>query len=231
MMRGRTAWIGLVVAATGCVDRGGIGLDDETSTDPTGADDPTAEDDPGEEGPNDVPLELVLVNLNKTGQFLLLRFSEPMAPVDAVDPADFRLSLARSVYYTGYYGQYSWSIYVDPGVYYNYNYYDPSPMVVTKVAAGKKETDILLRFETALDPQVCDWLAQLEEILENDPSQQGKVGLFIHYSPGAVPVESLDGEVLSPIGPDWVEYDASFMSVEAPGWPNLDPQLPIPCNL
>jgi hypothetical protein len=236
MKRAWGTWIGLVVAASGCTDRGGFSLEDETGDDPTGSD-PTGTDpdptgtDPDPTGGNDIPLELVLAKFNATGQFLLLRFSEPMAPVDAVDPSDFRVSFARTVNYSGYYGEYSWSFYVDPGVYYDYNYYQYTPLVVTKVSAGSKETDIVLRFETPVDPQVCDWLAQLEDIYENDPSQEGKVAIFPHYSPGAVPVESVDGEVLSAIGPDWVEYESSFLNVEGFGWPNLDPQVAIPCEL
>ena len=231
--RSRGTWVdgaalGLFVVA-GCTGPG-IGLDDEgetTTGDGDGDGDTTGDGD----GDNGVPLELTLAKFNATGQFLLLRFSEPMAPVDAVDPSDFRVSFARTQSYSGYYGEYNWSFYADPGIYYSYNYYDYTPLVVTKVSAGNKATDIVLRFENALDPQVCAWLAQLEQDFENNPSLQAEVALFPHYSPGAVPVESLDGEALAPIGPDWVEYDSSFMNVEGYGWPNLDPQVEIPCEL
>lgn len=234
----RGTWIGLVVAASGCVDRGIGGVEDETGSDPTGdptgSEEPTGDgdgDDSDSDGSNEVPLELVLAKFNATGQFLLLRFSEPMAAVDAVDPADFRISFARTVNYSGYYGDYEWSFYADPGVYYSYGYYEYSPLTISKVTAGNKDTDIVLRFEEPVDPQVCVWLAQLEEIYENDPSQQGKVALFTHYSPGEVPVESVDGEVLGAMGAEWVEYEGAFMNVDEYGWPNLDPQVAIPCEL
>ncbi len=75
--------------------------------------------DPGTE-PNDIPLELTLAAFNKTGQFLLLRFSEPMAPVDAVDPTDFRLSFAATWRSASYGGIYEYTSYADP----NYALFD-----------------------------------------------------------------------------------------------------------
>lgn len=221
--------LGLAVAVAGCNGGGGgepEGETGETMGDGDGDGDPTS-------GHNDIPLELVFSGFNATGQFLLLRFSEPMAPIDGVDPSDFRISFARTQNYSGYYGNYSWSLYVDPNVYYGaYGYYNPSQTLeVDLIADGNMPTDIVLRFATPLDPNVCAWLAQVQADYEANPNLQGKVGLFPHYSPGAVPIKSVDGEVLAPIGSGWVEYDSSLMSIEDYGWPNLDPQISIPCNL
>ncbi len=56
---------------------------------------------------------------------------------------------------------------------------------------------------------------------------------FPHYAPGDSPVISKSGDELAPIGPDWAlitdDYDLYFEFVEEFGFPNLNPQVPIPC--
>jgi hypothetical protein len=239
------ALLGLAIVAAGCADDKG-GNDDETGTEGDGdgdTGDPTGNPDTGEEdtGPNDIPLELELAAFNKTGQFLLLRFSEPMAPVDGVDPNDFRVSLAtaiRSVYnYYGYQYVYQSSSYADPNyALVDYYYYgNPvSPLVADLIVNGNQNTDIILRFVEPLVPQACPNFVELKanyEEYDSWPNYDAKVGLFPHYSPGAVPVESADGEVLAPIGPEWVEIpELYWTNYDQFGWPNLDPAIEIPCT-
>jgi hypothetical protein len=243
--------LGVALLAMGCADDKGADDTDETGTegdgdgdappDPTGDPD-TGDGDTGDPVPNDIPLELEIARFNKTGQFLLLRFSEPMAPVDAVDPNDFRVSLATSTRYQyngyGYNYIYESSRYADPNLNLGYDYYYGGygfqPLVVEKVANGKKDTDIILRFFDPLEEDACLSFAQLQadyEFFDSLPNQDAMVGLFPHYSPGAVKVKSADGEVLAPIGPEWVEYGYSYMFEDEFGWPHLNPQIEIPCTV
>jgi hypothetical protein len=229
------AALGLTLAALGCTPQPKSGLDDEIDggTDELtddGDGDVATDDEVGEPVPNDIPFELELVVFNQTGKFVALRFSEPVAPVDGVDPRDFRISLAApGVVCVGYpeYDCYDHTMYWDANffaeVYTAYYYYYPFNRLETDlIVSGNMPTDIVLRFETPLDPVLCD-------IINAYPP--GYLSLFAHYSPGEIPVQSADGEVLSPIGPEWVEIAPQY-SWETYGMlPNLNPQLPIPCNL
>lgn len=52
-------------------------------------------DDDGDTGePTDIPFELVSANFDATGKFVTPSFTQPVAPVDGVDPSDFRISYA-----------------------------------------------------------------------------------------------------------------------------------------
>ena len=232
--------LGLAMLAVGCADDRDPRADDETDTgDDDGNPDPSA--DTGEPIPNDIPLELELARWNKTGKFLLLRFSEPMAPVDGVDPADFRVSMATSWRSIGYYGSvYQSSNYLDPNLYLGYDYYYPynpyssKPLVPELVANGNKETDIVVRFIDPLEPEACAQFVQLQadyEQFDSQPDTDARIAMFPHYSPGAVEVKSADGEVLGAIGPEWVEFGGPYMYDYEFGWPNLDPQIEIPCTV
>jgi hypothetical protein len=232
------AVLGLAIVAVGCGDpKPGDENADETdgTGGPTG--DGDGDGDTGEVPDNGIPLELVLAKFNATGKFVLLRFSEPMAPVDGVDPGDFRISLATSWRYH-YYGEiYSSTTYWDPHYYFTYDYYNYNgyaPLKVEAVANGSKNTDIVLRLAEPLDPGVCPSFEQLQadyEMFDELPDYQAKLGLFPHYSPGAVNIKSADQEVLAAIGPDWVENPWPSMDLyDEYGWPNLDPEVEIPCD-
>lgn len=233
------AVLGLALLTIGCADDQGNTEQDETDTGEVGDGDG---DPTGDPVPNDIPLELELARFNATGKYLLLRFSEPMAPVDGVDPADFRVSLASTMRFvdSSYYGPYVYesSRYADPNLYLGYSYYyDPygaKPLVVDLVANGKQATDIVLRFVDPIEADSCAEFVHRQasyEEFDKQPNQDAKIALFPHYSPGAVPVKSADGEVLAAIGPEWVEIQSSYMVEYEFGWPNLDPQIEIPCTV
>jgi hypothetical protein len=242
--------LGLAMVAVGCADDKGGNDDDETGTEDVGdgdgdTGDPTGDPDTGDGDtgePNDIPLELELVRFHESGKFLLLRFSEPMAPVDGVDPADFRVSMAMTWRYHGYGYGYNYvfesSSYWDPNVYFGYGYYyngyGYTPLVADLVANGNQATDIVLRFVDPLVEEACPQFVQMQADFEfyNDlPEYDAKLALFPHYSPGAVALQSADGEVLAPIGPEWVEFPSEYMYEYEFGWPNLDPQIEIPCTV
>lgn len=181
------------------------------------------------DGDNGIPLTLELARFNPTGQFLLLRFSEPMAPVEGVNPADFRISLAITSTSSDSGYESSSNSYYDPNSWVGF-----SALTVKSVAPGQKPEDIVLRFDAPVDPGLCQAFAEIEENIAYWESYgyQGDIGLFPHYAPGDIPIKSADGEVLAPIGPMWVKEPLSGMYLlGAFGWPNLDPQVPIPCNL
>jgi hypothetical protein len=244
------AVLGLAIVAAGCADDKGNN-EEETGTEGDGDGDTgnpdtgnpdTGNPDTGDEdtGPNDIPLELELARFNKTGKFLLLRFSEPMASVDGIDPNDFRVSLATTWQYQGYYGYaYKSARYSDPNIYLGYDYYyygyGYKPLVADLIANGKKATDILLRFVDPMEADACQQYIDLQAAYADYDAQanaDAKIGLFPHYSPGVVPVQSADGEVLAAIGPEWVEFGGTYMELYGEfGWPNLDPQIEIPCTV
>jgi hypothetical protein len=234
-MTDRRGLVGLTLAAFGCVPPGpGFTLDE----DETGNDDPTGDGDADvdldgevdvDEGPNDVPFELELAVLNVTGQFVALRFSEPVAPVDGIDPRDFRISVASEMYLSNGNGDYEYTTYWDANFYADHyaGYYPPEPYSTDRfetdlIAAGNMPTDIVLRFEMPLDPTLCEWL--------DTTGQSDYVFLFVHYSPGEIPVRSADGEELAPIGPEWVEVPYYAWGTYG-HLPNLNPKIPIPCSL
>ncbi len=71
----------------------------------------------------------------------------------------------------------------------------------------------------------------MSDALTNTPPGAEVDGAFFpHYAPGDIPIEGEGGGVLAPIGPDWVLTPEYYAVVYMPNWPNLDPQVEIPCN-
>jgi hypothetical protein len=223
------AALGLAIAAFGCTPDPGFEDEGETggNDDPTGEDevDDDATDTETDTGPNDIPFEVKLAVFNATGKFVALRFSEPVAPIDGVDPRDFRISLAQPIYSCNYDACYTQTTYWDVNFYADhyagYEPYSDARLETDLIALGNMPTDIVLRFETEVDPIICDFF----------PGEGDLDVLFVHYSPGEVPVRSADGEVLAPIGPEWVEVAPNYVWGVYGEFPNLNPQIAIPCNL
>ena len=226
------ALAGLAVLSVGCGPTGGFTIDDgdddlgDTGSDPDTNGDGDGGPDPDTGGPNDIPLELVSASTDKTGKFLLLRFSEAMAAPANVDPRDFRVSYAYSI--TDYYGVYSF--YFDPNAYLFYQEF--SYLEAVAITAGQMPTDLLITFDVPLSPEACVVLAEAQAELDElnpQPDYEGRVGLFPHYAAGGVAVRSADGESLAAIGPEWVEFPGNVLESYSFGFPNLDPQVPINC--
>ncbi len=225
------AGIGLAIATLACapppagftLDEAG---DDPSGTDPSGTD-TGADETSGETGPNDIPFEIVFGALNATGKFVVLRFSEPVGPVEAVDPSDFRISFARVVPQCDYYGNCTYNtMYWDPNFFaaiyqYGYGGYSDVRFEVDLVTAGAQPTDVFLRFGTPLEPVLCEAYGGYQDDYEI---------LFVHYSPGEIPVKSLDDESLPAIGMQWVEQPGPNWFVNGE-FPNLAPKIAIPCTL
>ncbi len=227
----------LVAAALGCGPGQPPSL--EAGVDESGGDEGASggdgDPDGGGGGSDGIAPELISARTDETGKYVLLRFSEPMAPPTGVDPSDFRISRAMAIsWHDGYDGYtFSYSNYYDlvfTSSYYTYPY---SPFLITSVTAGGVVTDLILEFDQPLTAYTCDVLhevqANIEETEQYDPTFEGRVELFPHYSPGEIPVRSAQGEPLAAIGPEWVELDNFYMEVEEFGFPNLSPQIPIDC--
>ena len=203
------ALLGLAVATLGCDTK-----------------DPDANRDEGETGDGDGSFALVSASLDAAGQSVTLTFSEPVGPVDGVDPSAFRISWAAPTSLCGDDGCVDQTSYWDPNFYANYYIgYEPSTnlsFVVDQVSAGGQATEVILHFATALEPVLCEYAMY-------EPEYDF---LYVHYKPGDIPLNSSDGESLAAIGPQWVEFSSPIPSMHIDGdFPNLDPKIPIPCSL
>ncbi len=123
---------------------------------------------------------------------LRLHFSEPLAPVDGVDPNDFRMSMGMAKSYL----RYAYTYYYDPGE------LQDGAMNFTRMQA---QGDIIdLYFEPPFDIQYCHELATEMAEMDAEPGVSAKGGFYLHYSPGNKPITDSDGNALAPIGPEWV---------------------------
>ena len=177
---------------------------------------------------NDVPFELESAWIDATGKFVGLRFSEDLGPTAGIDPSDFRISYASVVSWCEYDGCVDRTEYWDPNAY--ADYYSPNvPPNVHRfeadlVGPGNASTDLVLRFEQPLNPGMCDLI---------DYNEAGYDMLYVHYSPGEIPVTSGDGESLAAIGLAWADWagEPEFWMVVDGEFPDLDPKISIACGL
>lgn len=147
---------------------------------------------PGVGGDDPGPPQIVRVEQLSASQ-LRLHFSEAIAPLGAVEPNDFRISVL--------------SVYINPRAGYSYAYYYDfgyraygQPLRFTGARAGELELD--LYFEPAVPQHYC---RQLE--YQNDyapPGVQADTVLFLHYAAGAIPILDQGGTPLQSFGADWV---------------------------
>jgi hypothetical protein len=131
-----------------------------------------------------------------SGDVLRLTFSEPLAPVAAIDPNDFRLSVGMAKSYRTYAYAY---------------YYDLAdaveserPLLELRDLTMVDPRVLELHLEPDFDLAVChDLLAELAT-LTNEPGIQVRGGVFLHYLPSKSAIEDLDGNPLAPMGSDWL---------------------------
>ena len=168
-----------------------------TTDDPTTGDPTTGPPPP----PPDVPPALVAVELTDP-QTLRLTFTEPIAPVDTVNPKRFRLSFA-----TGYAGAYGGQAYTRlVNVYYN-------------------QSSVLLTLTTPIRPSLC-------QSLGGSADGNFTRVLHLHYADGGLAqITDLAGLPLPALGEFWVKYDGDSYAYLAPPFSNFNPFLPIPCPL
>lgn len=216
-----TTVLGLALVTLGCVDTTGTMDAGETG----GADDPTGDGD----GDGDADaFELVSAELDAAGQTVTLHFSKPVAPVDAVEPDDFRISHAAPTEVCGDGGCEPETTYWDANFYVEYylSYEQPAMtrFEVTSISLGEDTHDVRLQFGTPLDPAFCEYLTTYAAEYYPD-----YIALLVHHAPGDIPLTSADGEPLGAIGPEWVEQEFPVMTAPGEFLEHLDPRIEIPC--
>lgn len=237
------------VALTGCpggsedTDTDSDGTDG--STDGTDTDQPTTTVTPTTDPPpppaDVTPPQLIAVEFIDP-QILRLTFTEPIAPVDDVNPKRFRLSVGRYIQ-NDYYGDYQRTVYNDPEqynqqqycgevcneyyeCYYQCYYGPPLPLDALDVLADAyNPAQVVLLLEQPVSNNLCN----LVNSLSSDPRRPG--GLLLHYADGgAAQITDLAAIPLLGFGETWVkESESNFRYVDNQLFPELNPLLPIPC--
>jgi hypothetical protein len=131
-----------------------------------------------------------------TGDHLRLRFSEPLASLEGVDPNDFRLSLGMAKSYKFY----AYAYYMDLGDTVEGHH----GLLRLGGLSGAGDT-IDLHLEPDFDLAYCHELMAEMVDMANEPGIDVEAGLFLHYSPGAVPITDAAGNGLAAVGADWVQ--------------------------
>lgn len=223
------------------------GEDTDTDTDGTGSSSATTDDPttgaPPPPPPGDVTPPALVAAALVDPSTLQLTFTEPIAPVDTVNPKRFRLSLAAG--YSGVYGgqpytrladprfynftQYCFPCEPSPPYYYCYDdyycYYSPSGDIdVLDLVNHPYDPNSALLFLTApIRPSLCN-------IVESGGSPSFEFVLHLHYADGGLSqITDLVGLPLPALGKFWVKYDGYFYTYFAPPFANFNPFLPIPC--
>jgi hypothetical protein len=236
---------------TGCPG-GGEDTDSESDTDTSGTDTtdsgeptttlaPTTDPPPPPPPPADVTPPLLLGAEFIDPQILRLTFTEPLAPLDQVNPKRFRLSIGR--YSNDYYGNYDRTNYTDPEQYnhnsycgevcYEYYYcyyqcYDGPPLaldVLDVLADAYNPAQVVLLLEQPATNGLCQFI----NAISGNP--EAPAGLLLHYADGgATQIADLAGIPLLGFGETWVKNsETDFMYVDDLLFPELVPFLPIPC--
>jgi len=171
---------------------------------------------------------------------LTLTFTQPIANVDAIDPNDFRISLARSFRSsyqnpgTGVTEVSELTFYEDIGWLTEYYDYDPPRFSFESATLGDvphklvlKGIDNVLAPACALVEYYANYYYQPNEYNYTFSSD---IALFVHYAGREIPLESQAGEILANIGADWVINDPDYLERDAYGFTQLEVQLRIPCE-
>lgn len=223
-------------------DGSGSSGDMTTTLSPTTTIDPTTGPPPP---PGDItPPALVSATLLDP-QTLQLSFTEPIAPVDTVNPKRFRFSFA--IGYFGAYDTQQQTFLRDPryfnytqncvpcqyGPFPDYCYYQPyycyfipsDEILVAELYNHYSDPNSLLLFLTEpIRPSLCNAINN-----DGDPKFSDAV-LHLHYADGGLAqITDLAGIPLGPDGKFWVQYDGNYYTYIAPAFSNFTPFVPIPC--
>jgi hypothetical protein len=140
-------------------------------------------------GPTVIDAELLA-----DGKHLRLQLSEPVTPVDGVDPNDFRLSVAMAYEYKFYAYAY---------------YYDLGEVGETgellSMSSLKDHGDTLeLELDQFVDPAYCMEIEIEVRDMRSEPGVRADGGIFLHYAPGERPILDVEGNAMSAIAAEWV---------------------------
>lgn len=168
------------------------------------------------------------------GTTLRLTFSSPVANADAIDPNDFRLSIARTTHFVDGPYVYEYTFYENPVEY----VYPPGvldPVEFVSVSLGASATELVLELDQPIPSYACESITYFEQsiayYLSMSPGSKADAGLFLHYGAGDIPLTGSNGQVLADIGRDWVLNEENYVWFEdSYGFNQLTPRLEIPCN-
>jgi hypothetical protein len=160
-----------------------------------------------------------------------LVFTEPLAPVDGVDPEKFRLSAAKgdaeSYRYRGRRFCYKSTYYYDlSDAIGDFGGCDPSYEVcspATRVIELALDDDDARRLRLTIDPPLGGYQCLQIDYAGDD------AGIFVHFAAAGIPtIEDESGQALEDIAPHWVLAGARYTYREGV-FPAMDVFLPIPC--
>jgi hypothetical protein len=182
---------------------------------------------PGVDADDDTPR--LLSGRFLRGDLVELAFSDPIAPVDDVDPRSFRLSIARGNVGRDYGVCYTETYYCDPAL--GFSLFGcrgcaaldddcPAPATVIDLANDPDDaTHLQLRLSAGIDPLRC------LELQYYAP----RAAILAHYSTREIPVVSgRSGEPLADIASHWASTDERKIKRDGT-FPDLDAFVPLPC--
>lgn len=178
----------------------------------------------------DLTPPVLVAGVIEDDDLIRLTFSEPLAPVDDVDVLSFRMSLGRAKDGTTTYydpGTYGWSCDCyesDPEC----PCYDPSftPFMETLRISPVPDRgeELRLRFSEPVHRQTCRYI-------DNWNAVTYEAGLFVHFRQRTAALTDLAGNQLEDFGAQWALQDRTY-SLDVEGhFPDLNPFVPIPCDL
>jgi hypothetical protein len=157
-------------------------------------------------GPTVIDAELLA-----DGKHLRLQLSEPVTPVDGVDPNDFRLSIGMAYAYKFY----AYAYYYDLG-----ELGDTGELLNMRALQANGDT-LELELDQFIDPAYCMEIER-EMTQMQEPGVRADGGLFLHYAPGERAITDSDGNHMAAIAAEWVLHkrrggdDAYEMYIEGP---------------
>ncbi|PRP93395.1 hypothetical protein ENSA5_42940 [Enhygromyxa salina] len=157
---------------------------------------------------------------------VVLRFSEPLAPVDEVDPSShFRLGVAFALDEFGYTVYYDLSrhLYSVPGQGDAADVWERHGLtIVATIEPGEDPAELRLSLSYPLNPYTCETLAEAAAL--DIPG-----GIHLHYAQAAHPrVVDVAGNPLADIAGWWLPEALS--TIEDGAFPAMaDARMPIPC--
>lgn len=183
-----------------------------------------AEDECGDEAGASQPGPPTLVSARFVDERVIeLSFSEPLAPVDDVDPSAFRISWTWSASGGAYYEAYT--AYYDPmlALCLSTDYCEEESTSVVGVRCSPGDPSSLLLTLDRFSPLACQLINDFQSY---DPGYASP--LLPHFDAEIATITDLDGEALASIGPDFVTTDDVYLEVSGE-FPNYPMPIPIDC--
>jgi hypothetical protein len=197
---------------------------------------PAAADKPPSKAPTRTRSGPAVIDAELTGEGdrLRLRFSEPLASTEGVDPNDFRLSFAMAYTYRAY----AYAYYYDLGDFDSDADGDTDGDALLEFTGMTSRGETLeLELSSAIPLDYCHEIALEVAELNREPGIRAKGGIFLHYAPGELPITNAGGRALAPVAAEWVlrkrrgDDEADSMYFEgAPARRALREPIPVRCG-